>query len=185
MTMAKTSNSRIAVSPVDSVSPASAAVDLRLRLQPPRLPLTLLDGAWWPRSADPVAELPALIRAVQMSRGYLSHLMLHADGWDSTPPRLSVDGHVVRVVWFTSGPVGLLTTTCHGRDRVDLLVVPPTTADGPAEVAMAAAVDAANTMRAPEILAAITQKTITQAQSDRSAVSRWESEGGQRQHPAA
>ena len=162
MKMATTSNAR------SPVSPASAAADLRLRLQPPRVPLTLLDGAWWPWSADPVAELPALIRAVQLSRGYLSHLMLHADGWDSTPRRLTVDDHVVRVAWFTSGPAGLLTTTCHGRDRVDLLVVPPGTADGPAEVAMAAAGDATNTMRAPEILAAINQTQI-----DRSAVSSW------------
>lgn len=174
MTMAKTSNTRVAA------SPASAAADLRLRLELPRVPLTLLDGAWWPRSADPVAELPALIRAVQLSRGYLSHLMLHADGWDSTPRRIDVDGHVVRVAWFTSGPAGLLTTTCHGRDRVDLLVVPPGTADGPAEVAMAAAADATNTMRAPEILAA-----ITQIPADRSAVTRWESEGGRTHHSAA
>jgi len=46
----------------------------------------LLDGAWWPRSADPVAELPALIRAVQVSRGYLSKTSIdpNAEGrWES------------------------------------------------------------------------------------------------------
>jgi hypothetical protein len=183
MTMAKTSDSRTVMS---TVSPASAAADLRLRLPPARLPLTMLDGAWWPRTADPVAELPALIRAVQLSRGYLSHLMLHADGWDSTPRRIDVDGHVVRVAWFTSGPVGLLTTTCHGRDRVDLLVVPPGTADGSAEVAMAAAADAANTLTAPQILAAITPTThLSQTQIDRGAVDDWESEGGLPHHSAA
>jgi hypothetical protein len=149
--MTETSNAQT------TVSPASAAADLRLRLELPRVPLTLLDGAWWPRSGDPVAELPALIRAIQQSRGYLSHVMLHSDGWESTPRRLDVDGHMVRVAWFTSGPAGLLTTTSHGRDRVDLLVVPADAADGPAEVAMAAAADASNTMRAPEILAAIVQ----------------------------
>ncbi|WP_390623941.1 DUF5994 family protein [Fodinicola feengrottensis] len=42
-----------------------------------------LDGAWWPRSADPVAELPPLIRAVEVSRGRITHLMLQAEGWRS------------------------------------------------------------------------------------------------------
>ena len=30
----------------------------RLRLQPGLSAHTLLDGGWWPRSADPAAELP-------------------------------------------------------------------------------------------------------------------------------
>ena len=29
----------------------------RLRLQPDRSARTLLDGGWWPRSADPAVEL--------------------------------------------------------------------------------------------------------------------------------
>ena len=36
----------------------------RLRLVPVPSRRTLLGGGWWPRSADPVAELPGLIRAI-------------------------------------------------------------------------------------------------------------------------
>lgn len=138
---------------LDSSPPA--ATDLRLRLEPPRSPVTFLDGAWWPRSGDPLAELPALIRAIQASRGHLGHVMLPAAGWDSTPSRLTVDGRLVRVAWFTSGPAGLLTTICHNRSRVDLLVLPPETTAAAAKTAMTMAADPANALRAPEILAAI------------------------------
>ncbi|MGW3774477.1 DUF5994 family protein, partial [Actinomadura verrucosospora] len=44
-----------------SLSPPSTP---RLRLRPAAPPgsvRTALDGAWWPRSADPVAELPGLV----------------------------------------------------------------------------------------------------------------------------
>jgi hypothetical protein len=55
--MSTTIESRTAISP-----PPPAAV--RLRLQPNRPIYTLLDGAWWPRSADAAAELPGLILAL-------------------------------------------------------------------------------------------------------------------------
>src|SRR5271170_59834 len=38
----------------------------RLSLPPDRPGATLLDGGWWPRSADPAAELPGLILAIEM-----------------------------------------------------------------------------------------------------------------------
>ena len=41
----------------------------RLRLQPDRSARTLLDGGWWPRSADPAAELPGLILALDERHG--------------------------------------------------------------------------------------------------------------------
>ncbi|GAA1659572.1 DUF5994 family protein [Fodinicola feengrottensis] len=137
-----------------------------------------LDGAWWPRSADPVAELPPLIRAVEVSRGRITHLMLQAEGWRSQPRRMTVDGRVIRLGWFTSGPAGLLTTTNSGRDRVDLLVVPPTLSKAAAAAAMAAASDPTNTLRTPEILAAVNT-------TDPAALDRWESDGGHLRTAAA
>jgi hypothetical protein len=41
---------------LDEAPPAA----LRLRLQPDRSGRGPLDGGWWPRSADPAAELPGL-----------------------------------------------------------------------------------------------------------------------------
>ena len=51
--MSSTIESRTAMSPTPPATP-------RLRLQPDRPTYTLLDGGWWPRSADPAAELPGL-----------------------------------------------------------------------------------------------------------------------------
>lgn len=34
----------------------------RLRIEPTGSRRTFLDGGWWPRSTDPLAELPGLVR---------------------------------------------------------------------------------------------------------------------------
>jgi hypothetical protein len=57
----------------------------------------LLDGGWWPRSADPVAELPGLLLALRAlgppdDRRPISHVLLRAADWDSHPRRLLVNG---------------------------------------------------------------------------------------------
>jgi hypothetical protein len=47
-------------------APASPAPSVpRLRLGAVLSRGTLLDGGWWPRSADPAAELPGLIAAAE------------------------------------------------------------------------------------------------------------------------
>ena len=88
----------------------------RLRLQPDRSARTLLDGGWWPRSADPAAELPGLILALDERHGSINRIMLGMADWDSSRPgRLRVDGpagsRVVRLGWFAGQPAGLLTAT--------------------------------------------------------------------------
>jgi hypothetical protein len=128
-------------SPVPSAPPALPAPRLRLAAALSRG--TLLDGGWWPRSADPAAELPRLIAAIQDRHGQVTRLMLGPAGWDSQPRRLDAAGRVVKVGWFTGQPAGLLTAFCGGSSRVDLLVVPPGTAQ------------AANHIHTPDILAAM------------------------------
>src|SRR5689334_22920118 len=127
----------------------------RLRLEPTESRRTLLDGGWWPRSTDPVAELPGLILAIDHLHGPVIHLVLAADGWDSHPRRLGVDGRVLRLGYFASQPVSLLTALCANGDRVDLLVVAPTTADETAGAAMALAATASNLVHAPQILTTV------------------------------
>jgi hypothetical protein len=94
---------------------------------PPRLLLqsglharTLLDGGWWPRSADPAAELPGLIVAIDGRQGPITQIMLGTAGWDaSRPRRVRVDGpagsRTVRLGWFETMPAGLLIATARGR----------------------------------------------------------------------
>ena len=81
----------------------------RLRLQPDRSARMLLDGGWWPRSADPAAELPGLILALDERHGSINRIMLGMADWDSSRPRrLRVDGpagsRVVRLGWFAASP---------------------------------------------------------------------------------
>ena len=111
----------------------------RLRLQPDLSARTLLDGGWWPRSADPAAELPGLILAIEERHGPITRIMLGRAGWDaSRPRRLRVDGpagsRVVRLGWFETMPAGLLTATARAG-RTDLLTVPPHTGEPAARAA--------------------------------------------------
>src|SRR2546421_7889207 len=89
----------------------------RLCLQPDRSARTLLDGGWWPRSADPAAELPGLILALDGRHGAASpvtRIMVGMAGWDpSRPRRLQGDGPAGRPVlpsrWFATTPARPLT----------------------------------------------------------------------------
>ncbi|MFC5186969.1 STAS domain-containing protein [Actinomadura harenae] len=141
---------------------------LRLRLHPaasPGSPRTALDGAWWPRSADPVAELPALVLALQDhgpidDHSPITHVLLRVGDWDGRPRRLWIDGpadtRVVRLSWFDSLPAGLLTAIHADGRRVDLLTVPVSTARAEAEAAMEPASHPAGHPHTPGLPAALT-----------------------------
>jgi hypothetical protein len=132
----------------------------RLRLGPDRSGAALLDGGWWPRSADPAAELPGLILALDERQGRITRVMLGAAGWNaSRPRRVSVDGpagrRVVRLGWFATMPAGLLTAISANGERTDLVTVPPSAGEQDAEAAMGKAGQAGNREHAPAILAGI------------------------------
>jgi hypothetical protein len=188
--MLTTAERKATISPTPPSTP-------RLLMQPPRTPSsprTLLDGGWWPRSSDPVAELPGLILAVQGRHDPITRVMLRRVDWDSHPRRLRVDGpgtnlagvagsatdRVVRLGWFDTVPAGLLTATCASGRRADLLVVPPHADEAAARAAMELAADPGNHMRIPDLLAAITTPAAQNDQptADTGPENVWESEGG-------
>jgi Family of unknown function (DUF5994) len=152
----------------------------RLCLVPVPSRRTLLGGGWWPRSTDPVAELPGLIRAIDDRRGRVTRLMLGPAGWDSHPRWLGGAGRAVPLDWFPGQPADLLTAFCAG-DRVDLLVVPPGTAEADALEAMDLASQAVNLIRVPDILATLTRPA--QPAGTELELSVWESEGGRLASP--
>jgi hypothetical protein len=115
---------------------------------------TVLDGGWWPRTTDPVAELPGLVLAIDGLHGPVTGLILSSAAWDTHPRRLGVAGRVLRLGYFTSQPASLLTALCGDAGRVDLLVVAPDTATRTAEAAMATAATSGNRVHAPDILLA-------------------------------
>jgi hypothetical protein len=124
---------------------------------------TLLDGGWWPRSTDPAAELPGLVLAIDKLRGPVTRMVLSADGWDN---RLAVTGRVLRLGYFTSQPTSLLTALCDNGDRVDLLVIPPETANATADTAMVLAATATNLVPAQHILLAASTQPCEQPARD-------------------
>jgi hypothetical protein len=136
----------------------------RLLLQPDQPGATLLDGGWWPRTDDPAAELPGLIRVLDERHGRITRVMLGAAGWDgSKPRRLRVDGpagdRVVRLGWFDSMPRGLLTAISVRDQRTDLVTVPAGTGRREALAAMEQAARAGNREHAPAILATARRAT--------------------------
>jgi len=142
---------------------AAARGGPRLLLQPDQPGPTLLDGGWWPRTDDPVAELPGLILALDKRHGRITRVMLGTAGWDgSQPHRLRVDGpagsRVVRLGWFDSMPDGLLTAISARGQRTDLVTVPARTSQREALAAMEQAARAGNREHAPAILAAVGPK---------------------------
>src|SRR6266511_1892737 len=122
-------------------TPSSPA---RLHLVPVR---AVLDGGWWPRSWDPVTELPGLILALDARFGPIRQVLLNGDAWDCRLRRLAVGTRVVRMGWFTSLDPALLIATTDLGDQIDLLVVPPGTAETAARAAMARAADPAGVRR--------------------------------------
>jgi len=126
----------------------------RLRMGAAESRHALLDGGWWPRTTDPVAELPGLVLAIDALHGPVTRLVLNSAGWDDHPRRLGVADRVLRLGYFDSQPVSLLTALCGETARVDLLVVPPDTPARIAEEALATAASTGNRAHAPDILPA-------------------------------
>jgi Family of unknown function (DUF5994) len=156
---------------------ASAPSTPRLRLEPTGSRHSLLDGGWWPRSTDPVAELPGLVLAINTLRGPVTRLVLSVDGWDDHPRRLAVAGRVLQLDYFTSQPTTLLTALCGDNGgRVDLLIVPPDTDIGTADAAMVLASITNNLLHAQHILLAATKSRPHNTSSEPEEV--WETDGG-------
>jgi Family of unknown function (DUF5994) len=168
---------------VTIVAPAPPSLP-RLLLAPVRASRAVLDGGWWPRSWDPVAELPGLVLALSARYGTIRQLMLNSVTWERRFRRLAVGGGVVRVGWFASLDPAVVIATTYGGDQVDLLVVPPRTAAAAARASMTVAADPANLRRAPAILAAMPVAPPAGAAEGADEQPVWDNEGGRTAEPS-
>ncbi|XVQ11598.1 DUF5994 family protein [Spirillospora sp. CA-255316] len=176
----------------------------RLCLRPPRVadsPRAPLEGGWWPRSDDPVAELPGLAHALHAHNANppddhqpVVHIMLRAADWRSHPASLRVDSadgiRTVRLSWVDTLPDGLLTAIYADGRHADLLTVPAPTSHAEAYAAMELAAHPANHLHTPDLLAALTTSTRSTpagpddpagtetAEAETASHNAWESEGG-------
>ncbi|MFD8347835.1 DUF5994 family protein [Streptomyces coelicoflavus] len=167
-----------------TVSPPTTSEDrrptspVRLSLAPDGSAPLLLDGAWWPRSRDLAAELPALASVLDPLWGRITRITVNPAQWPVVPRKVPVAGHVVKVGWFRfeQDEHELLLLSYH-VGRWNLLVVPPRTDPAAAAWLMAAASDPRRTATASSLLADAARLTVT-AEGDRAREAVWESEGG-------
>jgi hypothetical protein len=153
--------STIAIDRATTMTPSESTP--RVCLVPVRASRAVLDGGWWPRSADPAVELPGLVVVLSERYGAIRQMMLNRGSWDAWPRRLAVGTRIVRIGWFASVDPALAIATTDRGDQLDLLVVPPSTVEDRALSAMAQAADPTDTVRAPDILAAIKRTPETRA----------------------
>lgn len=136
---------------VEDRTPSSSP--LRLVLAPPGTAPALIDGAWWPRSRDLAAELPALIEALDPLRGRITRVTANPTFWPVIPRKVPVQGHVVHVGWFGAeqDPHKLLLLS-YAVGRWDLLVIPPETEPATAARLMATATDPSRSLTATGLI---------------------------------
>ncbi|MEU2623528.1 DUF5994 family protein [Streptomyces sp. NPDC007157] len=166
-------------------SSSSSSSALRLSLAPVGPQPALLDGAWWPRSRDLAAELPALTAVLDPLWGRITRVTVNPTHWPVVPRKVPVAGHVVNVGWFLAeqDPHELLLLS-YRVGRWNLLVVPPGTDQVSAAWLMAAASDPLGTSTASRLMEeAARLRTVSEA--DRAVEAVWDSEGGHRAHEPA
>ncbi|MFF1507182.1 DUF5994 family protein [Streptomyces sp. NPDC058326] len=147
-----------------------------------------LDGAWWPRSRDLAAELPALADALEGHWGRITRVLVNPGHWPVVPHKVAVTGHVLHVGWFTEQDPDKVILLSYTTGRCDLLVIPPETEPASAARLMTAAAVPGSGRTAGALMSgeAATGRRMREARSSEDA---WESEGGaapaHRPHPAA
>ncbi|MFD5404145.1 DUF5994 family protein [Streptomyces griseorubiginosus] len=156
----------------------SSSSPLRLSLSPTGPAPALLDGAWWPRSRDLMAELPSLTAVLDPLWGRITRVTVNPTHWPVVPRKVPVAGHVVKVGWFLAeqDPHELLLLSYH-VGRWNLLVIPPRTDPVTAAWLMTAASDPLGTSTASRLMAeAARLRAVSEA--DRAVKAVWDSEGG-------
>jgi hypothetical protein len=160
-----------------TLSPPLRHASLRLRLKPKAPATGYVDGAWWPRSRDLTAELPALAEVLAVRLGQVQRVAYALSAWDPASRRFEVAGYQVRLEGFSYQDRNIIHVTGSNRGRISLLVVPPETTDAAGHDALMTAGRRSNADRPEEILAAASLPTPRVATDD--AKGRWEGDGGQ------
>lgn len=126
-----------------------------------------LDGAWWPRSRDLSDELPALADVLDPLWGRITRIAVNPRYWPIIPQRIFVNGHAVKVGWFTTEldphKILLLSGT---SGRWDLLVIPPEASAPSAARLMAAASTAPQSTASALMTAELVDAPSTSADAD-------------------
>ncbi|MFB9926720.1 DUF5994 family protein [Amycolatopsis halotolerans] len=124
----------------------------RLRLKEPNATKGCFDGAWWPRSREPVAEFSALVAALADRSGRVDRIGFNPAAWDLAPLRLAHGPNLVRLAGFFGLQEHTVVVIGPRIRHVTLLVIPPDAPPDAAERALSAASAGDSTGAALEIL---------------------------------
>lgn len=152
----------------------------RLSLVPAGSVPTRIDGAWWPRSRDLTAELPALTEVLERRWDRITRVTVNPAHWPVIPHKVQVNGHVVKVGWFKEQDPHQLMLLSYRTGHRDLLVIPPQTPAATAAWLMAAATDPLRTSTGSQLMEEAFRRAADEAEKADEAerVSLWDSEGG-------
>jgi Family of unknown function (DUF5994) len=112
---------------------------LRLNLRTGTAPPGRFDGAWWPRSSDLLAELPALINLLTTRLGVIRKVGYNPDTWGPLVRRMVVDGNLVRLEGFPGQDRYSLRITGVTPGVLCLLVIPADATEMAGNAALSAA----------------------------------------------
>ncbi|MEU4344196.1 DUF5994 family protein [Nocardia sp. NPDC023852] len=148
------------------------------RLATPRAPRPgAVDGAWWPRTTDLVAELPDLEALLGRWAGSIDRIMYNMDAWQPAPRRTMIGGCSVRLDGYRHLPAHTLCVLGPDRTRLVLLVIPANIQNATAQALLAAASRPGNEFTADELVATDTRHSRDHTQNE-AALRRWDDEGG-------
>ncbi|MFI6096415.1 DUF5994 family protein [Lentzea sp. NPDC051213] len=164
--------------PHQSIAPSAVTANeqprypLRLRLRPKALTKGYVDGAWWPRSRDLAAELPALLAVLAVRLGEIPRVSYNLTEWDTAPRQIAADGVRIRLNGFWSRPAHTVDLISANRHRLTLLLVPPDTDPSAAHHTMMRAAQRENADTVEDLF-----REGVRAAAE-STVDAWEAEGG-------
>ena len=117
---------------------------LRLRLRPKAPTTGCVDGAWWPRSRDLAAELPALLAVLAVRLGEIPRVSYNLTEWETAPRQVAAAGVRVRLSGFWSRQPHTVDVIAADRRQLTLLLVPPDTEPAAAHHTMMSASEREN-----------------------------------------
>ncbi|GAA3390240.1 DUF5994 family protein [Cryptosporangium minutisporangium] len=126
---------------------------IRLTLNAERAGDGVLDGAWWPRTRNPLVEFPLLVAELAAAVGAVTRISLSGTGWLTTPRTVPFDQSRIEICWFSPIDSHEVVVLANNAIELDLLLVPPATAPIAALAAMTAATRGHSAARGSELLA--------------------------------
>lgn len=153
MTTARTAHAIFPAIEEPQPSPSASVEPARFSFRQPVSTAGYVDAAWWPRSLDLTVELPPLLDALWTAGREINRVTYSLRAWVPAPRRIEVDGRTIRLGGFTTSDALMVRLSdAWGRERIDILVVPPSTDPAAAQRALLISAREDSHTRAAEIL---------------------------------